>query len=152
MTLPIRSQQRITMMSSLIAELGQRDVTIQQAADFLHMSHAGGKNYMRDLRVAGLISIVGETAGVVGQPAPIYRLTTDQAKIDKYLADLRAFRLPKRQTRPDGSLLAQALKDPTRHVHLLRDDAAGFKPVMHRITPVRDSLVAALFGAAGARA
>jgi hypothetical protein len=152
MTLPARSQHRITMMASLIAELARRDITVQQAADFLHMTHAGGKNYMRDLRIAGLIAIVSETTGTVGQPAPIYRLTTDHAAIDQYLADLRAYRLPKRQTRPDGTLLAQALKDPTRHVHLLRDDAAGFKPVMHRITPVRDSLVAALFGAPRAHA
>jgi hypothetical protein len=152
MTLPARSQNRITMMSSLIAELGQRDITIQQAADHLRMTHAGGKNYMRDLRIAGLVTLIGATSGTVGVPAPLYRLTTGQAAIDTYLADLRAFRLPKRQTRPDGTLLAQALKDPTRHVHLLRDDAAGFKPVMHRFTPVRDSLFAALFGAPGAHA
>ena len=147
MTLAARSQQRINLMLGLIAELGKRNLSVHETADFLRMTNAGAKNYMRDLRVSGLVTAVGQTFGDIGPRAPVYGLTSDQALINKFIADLHAFQLPKRRTKPCGTLLAQALQDPTRHVHLLRDDTY-YVPVLHRFKPFRDGLVAALFGPA----
>ncbi len=152
MTLPLRSQYRIQALTNLIAELSRRPMTVQQTADFLGMTHAGAKNYMRDLRTSGMIDAPDYRSGHVGPPAPIYHLTTNTACIAGYLAALQANEPPP-SCRPVGTtLLAQCLQDPTRHLHVMVDDT-HYQPPMHRVKPFRDCLVAALFGpTAGAHA
>ncbi|WP_147328073.1 hypothetical protein [Duganella sp. BJB476] len=116
------------------------------------MTHAGSKNYMRDLRHADLVAAHESTAGNVGPRAPIYHLTTDIQRIETFIADLKAQKpIPRNRTRY-GTLLERAEKDPSRHLHVMQDDT-HYQPPMHRFKPFRDGLVAALFGpAAGAHA
>ena len=151
MTLPAPSQKRVAFMAGLVLELTARDLTIPQAAEHLGMTQAGAKNYIRDLRGANLVTSVGHIRGTAGQPAPIWHLTSDKAAIDQYMAALREGKAPKRPIGPRATLLGQALKDPARHLHMLRDDT-HYAPTIHRFKPFRDPLVTALFGAPGAHA
>ena len=150
MKIAIRTQKRINKITNLIAVLRQRDITAQQAAELLFMSTGGGKSYMRELSCAEVVDVICHRSTRAGQPAPIYRLTGDDAVIDAYLAALNLCD-PQIAAEPRSTLLERALKDPTRHVHVMFDDA-HHAPTMHRFKPFRDPLVTALFGAPGARA
>lgn len=150
MKIAIRTQKRINKITELIAVLRQRDITAQQAADLLSMSTGGGKSYMRELRCAEVVDVITHRSTRAGQPAPVYRLTGDDAVIDAYLAALNQCE-SHATPEPRSTLLERALKDPTRHVHIMHDDA-HYQPTMHRFIPFRDALVAALFGAPGAHA
>ena len=150
MTLSAQSKKRADHMVGLIAQLAKRDLTIQQTAEHLAMSSAGAKNYMRDLRGAGLVTVFGHRTGNTGQ-APIYSLVENEAAIEAFLADMRLGK-PRQPAAPErATLLSQALKDPNRHIHLMRDDT--YHPTtLHRFKPSRDALVTALFGAPGVQA
>lgn len=139
-----RTQKRIDLLARLLAEFAKRDLSITEAAEIVQYTRSGARNFIRELRLAGLVQIGGEYAGGSSPPAT-YHLIGTPAQVQAYVDTISgaAPRAPK----PPSTLLERCLADPTRHLHVLRDDTY-IKPVMHCFTPFRDGLVAALFGPA----
>lgn len=145
MTIPARTKFRIDTLSTLIDEFGRRSLTTTDAAAFLKCTRPAAKKRMRELRAADLIEISTNIGGRV----PLFRLVGSPEQIAKFIADVSAPPAP-RTPAPSRTLVEQCLADPSRHLHIARDDEP-FVPRLHRFRPFRDGLVAALFGAPTAR-
>jgi hypothetical protein len=147
MKIRIATQQRIDRLAILVDEFRRRDLTITQVADFLSLSHAGARKYVRELADWSLVTIFSYTFGSVGQRAPQFRLTGTSEQVAEFFAAVNAQEWAPPKQKGSISLLRQCQADPSRHLHLLCDDTP-YTPVLHRFKPFRDGLVAALFGPA----
>jgi hypothetical protein len=150
MTTPTRTQYRFNKLSTLLAELSQRDLTTAQTSELLDCKRVTAIKRLSELRAAGLI----KDGVCTDRRVPLFHLVGSPEQIANFIADISVSR-PRRRavsraTAPSHTLVARCLADPSRHLHIAHDDEP-FVPRLHRFKPFRDGLVAALFGAPVAR-
>lgn len=136
--------RRVESMKRLVAEMAVRDMTLADVGYWIDMSPSGARKYIYDLVGAGLVTqagLVNPTRYSLGKPS--YRLTDDAGAVASFLAEIEM---------PDGSPIARPSPKQAgvklaagRHVHIMGDDV-HYAVRLSKSVPVRDSLVAALFG------
>jgi hypothetical protein len=132
------------MLSALLTELGRHDITTVQATQSLDCTRGAAKKLVRELRAAGLIKV----STYIDRRVPLFHLVGSPEQIAKFMADISVPPTP-RTPAPSRTLVERCLADPSRHLHIARDDEP-FVPRLHRFKAFRDDLVAALFGAPAA--
>ncbi len=135
--------RRLDKLQSLLDELCRRDLDVTAAASFLLCSPSTARNYLCQLRAAG----------VACQLPPVqadrhdglcFRATSDRAQIGYFLEQLETARRGDTVTirkPPSGALRVGGVS-----FHILEDDVK-FALRLSRTKARRDPLVAALFGA-----
>lgn len=115
-----RTTQRIEATRRLVEELRLRKMTRADMAMFLNFSPSGVRKYLADLRASSLVEVDGEHE--VGTGNEQYCLVSDEQLIDSFLAGLAELRKTA-PTRIKKSNVDLALRDKTRHIHIIHDDA-----------------------------
>lgn len=123
------------------------DSTVHDLAVDLCVTTSGVRNYLRHLRRADLVDVVGKTIFGNNRKCDRLRITKDRLAVAAMLKDLRD------QPRTvDLNLLAKReLKktlssDKTRHVHKMRDDTLFMPKLAPEKPPGRHWLDLAFFG------
>lgn len=132
-------------LHALVAELAVRNMGYGAAALFLACSSSAARNYMHELRDAGVIAaaLIRQSAGCIDKMA--FHLNPDPSLAQNFLATLDASRRVNKISTRGGGHQVDACAN-VRHFHIMRDDVEMSLKVSS--TPVqRDPLVAALFGA-----
>ncbi len=136
-------------MRFLINTLRNRMMDPEAVAYLLDVAIGTSRKYLAQLSDAGcvLIDHFTEKQPRAKQGRPVYRLSGDEAAVQKFLALVDAHEVPPPASR-------RPLPDPAvtgRHFHILGDDQPT--PKKMNVRPAfRDELVAAFFGPAGAAA
>lgn len=129
-----RTEQRITGMKLLVAELALREMAVADVCQLLKFTSSSANQYFRDLRAAG-VAVISRQLPRVGSFSgkTFYRISPDASLVRKYLAEL------------DNAAprIYAPRKSPAR-------DAQAAIPA-GRGPAVRDWAVAAIFGAAPAQ-
>jgi hypothetical protein len=138
------SLRRIEKLHVLVAQLIMRDIEPNTVVTVLMCSPSAARNYVEQLRDAGLIKLVPvrSAAGRVGRTA--YRLHHDRERVSAFLTTLsEPGHGGKISTRNGGHAI-----EPRSHrrFHIMRDDV-GISLRISNAPAQRDPLVAALFGA-----
>jgi hypothetical protein len=124
---------RIERMRSLITALQVKPLTRDEIGAVLEVGPSGVRKYLVDLRGKYEIdTIAGE--GVI-------RLTIGAAEVLAFLGELSAAAL----ARSAAKAPAAPVIDPTRHIHIMLDDAP-FKIRPQRGIPEHHPMMAALYG------
>lgn len=141
---PLHTARRIARINSLITTLLERDLARDEVASLLEVTPSGVRKYMTDLggriRTAQPVDGVGKALG----PA-VYTLAITAEEAQAYLAGL-AKNPPTRAAKHSKSAMSIAMRDSTRHIHIMKDDV-NYPIRVSRVPPMRDPLVAAFFGA-----
>lgn len=128
------------LINALLANQMERDAIGQ----LLQVGPSGVRKYIAELG-AMVTRRVDVSAAL--ESVTVYRLAITAAEAQAYLDDLTSNTCARAVVEPKSSLLAAA-RDPSRHFHIMRDDA-HFSVRVSRTPPMRDPMVAALFGGAG---
>lgn len=144
---PVRqsSARRMANLHALIAELKVRNMGYGAVALFLACSSSAARNYMHELRDAGVIAsaLIRQSAGCIDKMA--FYLNPDPALAQNYLATLDASKRGNKIVTKGGEHQVDARAN-VRHFHIVRDDAR-IALAVGSTSAQRDPLVAALFGA-----
>ncbi len=132
---PSRTAERIERVRKLILALQVGELSRDEIGGLLAIGPSGVRKYMDDLR--GIV----ESVHVHGQL--ICRLTSDTVKVAAYLASLdeKASACP---IKPRACALTIAARDPSRHFHVMVDDAEFPVRLMRKI-PAPDPVLARFF-------
>lgn len=122
-------------LRTLIAALRHGELTQDEIADLFKCSRSGVRAYLKCL--GSLVEAI--THGSILAPRT-YRLTTDQAAIDAFLASLVVVRKAPLRIRDRRQPV-----DPTRHIHIMDDDAPFRVPVCH-VMPQHPAIHAVFWG------
>lgn len=137
--------QRIERLRAVVTALLAGDLPGPELAEVLGLSPAGSRKYVRELSGAGIIALAVPLDGAVSVVRRVFTLAVTQEQARAYLADLTVT-APIRAAKPSKSAMSVAMRDSTRHVHLMKHDVQ-FSIRLNRTPPMRDPLVAAFFGA-----
>lgn len=137
--------QRIERLRAIVTSLLTGDLPGPDLAELIGLSPAGSRKYVRELSGAGIIALAVPVDGAVSVVRRVFTLAVTEAQARAYLAELDVS-APIRAAKPSKSALSVAMRDSTRHVHLMKHDVQ-FSIRLNRTPPMRDPLVAALFGA-----
>jgi hypothetical protein len=139
------TQRRAANILRLMTELETREMMTECACDFLSLSPSAIRKYLRDMIAAGAIEICRYVDGPgTSNGKPVYCLSDSALAVQTFIADMTE-QAKSRIGAGAPTNLEVALGDPTRHLHLLNDDAP-FMPRMHRDKPVvHTDLMAALY-------
>jgi len=126
------------LINALLASQMERDAI----GEMLQVGPSGVRKYVAELgaMVARQVDVTAALESVT-----VYRLTITEAEAQAYLDGLTSNTCARAVVEPKSSLLAAA-RDPSRHFHIMRDDA-HFSVRVSRTPPMRDPMVAAFFGA-----
>lgn len=120
---PIRQHQarRIERMKSLVAALQKEDLARDQIAALISVGPSGTRKYLTALNAAGILEYRGpaDPAQRYASP-PIYGLVKSSARVAAFLAAVCAGKVK----HGSGKAKAKKKPDPTRHFHIMADDAA----------------------------
>jgi DNA-binding Lrp family transcriptional regulator len=137
-----RCAVRVANLRKLLARLHETNLTISQAAEMLGISESGTRNYLMDLRKAGLVSEVGKALATdIFYQVSVYGLTGCRRQITAFTAKLDAGKITKRSVLATKSTLLR--KRQLANLDLGPSAAEKF-------VAFRDPLVAALYGPARA--
>lgn len=138
---------RVERLRRLIVTLQVRQLMRDEIGQILQVGPSGVRKYVKDLgdKIA-IARYVDGTATYRGDP--VYCLTMTQGQTQAYLASLAAAPTA-RPAAASKSAFSLASQDPSRHIHIMEDDA-HFAVRLNRSPATRDPLVAAFFGARGA--
>lgn len=137
-----RCAVRIANLHKLLARLHETNLTIGQAAEMLGISESGTRNYLMDLRKAGLVSEVGKALATdIFFQVSVYGLTGCRRQITALSTKLDAGAITKRSVLATKSML--------RRKRLMSDIDLG-PSAADTFVAFRDPLVAALYGPARA--
>jgi len=137
--------QRLQRLRALVTALLSSDLPGPDLAEVLGLSPAGSRKYVRELSGAGIIALAVPLDGTVSVVRRVFTLAVTEEQARAYLADLTVT-APIRAAKPSKSAISVAMRDSTRHVHLMKHDVQ-FSIRLNRTPPMRDPLVAAFFGA-----
>jgi len=130
-------------LHALIAELKVRNMGA--VALFLACSSSAARNYLHELRDAGVIASALIRQSAVCIDKMVFYLNPDPALAQNYLATLDACRSGNKIKTKGGEHQVEARAN-VRHFHIVRDDVS-IALTVGSTSAQRDSLVAALFGA-----
>ena len=140
------TQRRFDNLRRLIAALSLSQMEAADICDFLQFSPSGARKYIRELHESRIIEVaryIDGTEKYLGRP--LYKLTADQALLAAFVAQLNPL-CPAAPRKPSAKLDLPVAAG--RSFHIMADDT-HYTVRASRAPAVRDSLVAALFGAAG---
>ena len=141
---PRQTAARIERIRILINALLAGDMTRDEIGEVLQVGPSGVRKYLADLgEKVEIARHIDGTATFVGFPVFCLAITPEAARA--YLASLVTV-APARAAAAPISALSVAARDPSRHFHILADDA-HYAVRVSRTPAMRDPLVAALFGA-----
>lgn len=141
---PRQTVQRVERLRNLINALIAGDLVRDEIGEILQVGPSGVRKYLADLSDKVEISgYVDGTPTFIGFPR--YRLAITAEEAQAYLASLDANAVPRAVVEP-MSAKRIAARDPSRHFHILEDDAP-FSIRISRSPVMRDVLVTAFFGA-----
>lgn len=132
----IQVTHRHDSLRALIAELQKGEMTQGEIALVLKCSRSGVRNYIKGL--GDLVETISHGLVVPNT----YRITDDRQAIDAFLATLVVIR--------KGSIRVRDRRtptDPTRHIHIMDDDAPFRVPVCH-VRPQHPAMHLAFWGVA----
>ena len=110
-----QTKNRIRLLTKLVAEFGRRDLTIKDACEFLMMTDAGAKKYLRDLKNVDLIIAGNRETAQQGRPELVYHLTADKQDVAKFLSDIAKGILPSRHMVKPAAQEVRLPRAPFRH-------------------------------------
>lgn len=141
---PEQTRARIERMRDLVSALMVRAQRRDDIANMLKLSPSGVRKYLAELGSRVTIArFEDETSTSRGMP--VYCLTISIEQAQAYLLQLGA--MPRaRAAKGQRSAMSIAAHDPSRHIHIMADDA-HYAVRLHTAPAARDPLVAALFGA-----
>lgn len=142
-----RSINLINRVERMCELLLVEDRTISELAIELCVTESGARNYLRHLRRAELVDVVGKKIFGKGQNFDLLRIKQDRAAIALMLKDLmeqpRTVNLNEHAAR---SLKQAMASDKTRHIHKMRDNAPFQPKIAPAGAPSRHWLDRAFFG------
>jgi hypothetical protein len=144
-----RSLIRHSNLKKLVFSLRDNPMQRDEIAGIFKFSPSGARNYIKDLRLAGLITIIGypDERGP-HRGLPLWGIVLDAAHVEKWLSRLDAGECAGvHKQRPKNLMIA--MKDKTRHFHILSDDA-HFNVKVSRSKGKPDPIAQHLFGRAPA--
>lgn len=136
-TKPRASASRDANLRRLVAELQIQPLCRDDIQSMFNCSATHVRNYIAIL--GGLIKTIDRRRNL----QHVYEITSDQRRIDAFLAKLPQPEEPK----PPKEKRAAALPDPTRHIHIMDDDAPFRVPMCH-VRPQHPAIHAAFWGVA----
>lgn len=130
-----RNIGRCAALRKLLQAFTKKSITRCQASSILDIGESTARNYIRDLKHAGLVDVIGRADFT---NTPVYGLCAGSSEIDRFMENLDAGAIPKRQEHV-RAVDKRVPKDPVA------------LPAEPRRGAFRDPLVAALFGPAEVR-
>lgn len=137
----IQTQARNDNLRTLIAELRHYELTQEEIADLFKCSRSGVRVYLKCL--GALVETINQGSIILPRT---YRLTSDQAAIDAFLASIEETKPRQSKGSKPRSRVDALRRDPTRHVHIMADDAPFRVPVCH-VRPQHPAIHLAFWGA-----
>ncbi|MYM92369.1 ArsR family transcriptional regulator [Duganella vulcania] len=141
---------RLEKMQSLVTQMQGREMSLYDIQRFLKFSDTGAKKYVTKLREVGIVEALQGADGTATTPGrQLFKVTADPARLKAGFASL-AEKVKKAASRSNTAVKSRLGKDDAgnaRRFHILADDE-DFAVKLSRHRPVRDPLVAALFGPA----
>lgn len=137
---PGQTAARMDNLRRLVVELSVRSMRRDEIGNLLQMGPSGVRKYIADL--GDRVSIVRTGDGVV------YFLSMTPEQVQSYLSQIAAAPVVRPKRTPRSPLML-ALRDSSRRIHVMVDDA-HYAVRLHTAPAARDPLVAALFGARAA--
>jgi DNA-binding transcriptional ArsR family regulator len=143
--------RRLANMRLLLAELALREMQVDEIAKLLSASSSAARNYVYELRDAGVVDAVHDRDGRFRACKPSYRLSSNPAKSRDFIeAMVNSERDARVLVRPGtAGKRGQVIVGIARRVHIMGDDV-HYSIRVDREPVRRDPLVTALFGAAPA--
>ncbi len=134
----------------LIGELRHKKMIINDIAQFLHLSVTGALPYPQALINGGIAAVVGKQGRKY-----LYQFVGDETQITAFLDEMDAHhkagisRMQQNRTKRRQNVAAGTPPPPpaSTGIHIMEDDVYHAVK-LHKAPAARDSLVAALFGAA----
>lgn len=142
--------QRADLIRKIIARLRESDMSFLEIQALTKFSPSGVRSYMKDLCNCGVVYVahrIDATTRSIGQA--VYALVENEAKVDEFLAQIDN---PANVNTPKAPNKPPMHADPSRHFHIMKDDANPALRVKRARIPAPDPLLAAFFGFAGAEA
>lgn len=127
---------RAENIRKLITALMAGQLARDEIGALLQVSPSGVRKYLADL--CQLVEVARE------EGEQVCRLKVGAAAAGAYL-DALAAQPPARPARPHPTILELAMRDPARHIHIMRDDEE-FKPRMFRALPQHEPMMAHFYG------
>lgn len=141
---PRQTAARIEKMRNLVNALMAGELERDEIGQVLQVGPSGIRKYLAELGARVEVGrYIDPAPGFHG--FPVYRLAITQGEAREFLASIEVGALP-RPRKESTSALAIAARNPTRHFHILHDDA-HYMVRVDRAPAMRDPLVAAFFGA-----
>lgn len=128
--------ERLEKIRKLITALMVRKLARDEIGTLLQVGPSCVRKYLADLRGKVLLTY---SAGVM-----VCRLAVSVEEARAYLASISA-KAPARTGPQPRSAIGIALADPSRHIHIMRDDEA-FMPKMIRNLPSHEPMMAHFYG------
>jgi predicted ArsR family transcriptional regulator len=123
------------------------DRTMCELAEALSVSTSGARNYMRHLRHADLVEVVGQRLYSKFVSYDLLRIKQDRPAIAAMLKDLREQpRTVDLHQRAKRALKQSLLSDKTRRLHMMKDDAPFLPKTAPAQPPGRHWMDLAMFG------
>lgn len=144
---PGQTAARLERMRILVSTLMVRALRRDEIADMLELSPSGVRKYVAEL--GSRITIARfEDQTPTSRGTPVYCLAISIELAQAYLLQLGG--MPRaRAAKGQKTAMTSAANDPSRHIHILADDA-HYAVRLHTAPASRDPLVAAFFGQRGA--
>jgi len=140
---PGQTAARLERMRTLVSVLMVRALRRDDIADMLKLSPSGVRKYVAELGARIMIARFEDgTPTWLGTPVYCLAISIEQAQA--YLLQLGG--TPRvRPAKGQRSAMSSAANDPSRHIHVMVDDA-HYAVRLHTAPAARDPLVAAFFG------
>jgi len=146
---PGQTTARLERMRILVSTLMVRALRRDEIADMLELSPSGVRKYVAELGARIMIARF-EDETPLSRGTPVYCLAISIEQAQAYLQQLGG--MPRaRAAKGQRSAMGAAANDPSRHIHVMVDDA-HYAVRLHTAPPARDPLVAAFFGQRAAEA
>lgn len=143
--IPRQTSARIEKLRNLVNALMAGDLERDEIGQVAQVGPSGIRKYLTELGdKVEVARYVDPAPGFLG--FPVYRLAITPAAARAYLASLDTAAPVPRPRKESTSAVAIAARNPTRHFHILADDA-HYMVRVDRAPVRRDPLVAAFFGA-----
>jgi hypothetical protein len=134
---------RAEMIRTIIARLRESDLSFVEIQALLKFSPSGARSYMKDLRKCGVVYIpyrIGATSRSIG--VAVYALVEDDELVEAFLAMIDN---PANVGTPKGAPKSRHT-DPSRHFHIMADDANPALRIKRARIPAPDPVLAAFYG------
>lgn len=122
----------------LVAEFQSAEMSQAEICAIFNCSRSGARVYL-----ACLGDLIEERFHGLCKPRT-YVLTADQSRVDAFLASLGEVKPRLSRGRKPRSIIESLRRDPTRHIHIMADDAPFRVPVCNA-RPVHDGLHSAFW-------